>query len=347
MNVRDDILNKASALGFDAAGICRPDQLGAAAEYFDRFIAEGGFGDMGWMAEKAHRRRDPKTLWPEVKSIIMVAMGYGPDHDPMQNIARRSSANISVYARGRDYHDVVKKRLKQLARHVHQSHGAQVKVFVDTAPVMEKPLAALAGIGWQGKHTNLVSSDLGSWFFLGALYTDLELAPDEPFEDLCGSCSACIDVCPTGAITAPYKLDARKCISYLTIEHKGHIDAAYRRQMGNRVYGCDDCLAVCPWNKFAGLAAEAALQAKTHLNEPALSTMLRLDDAGFRAFFSGSPIKRTGRDRFVRNCLIAAGNSGDTGLLPHINALSDDPSELVRTMAHWALGEIGDLDGNH
>ena len=340
MTARDEILHEATALGFDAVGICAPDQLGEAAVYFDRFIADETYGDMDWMAQKAQRRRDPKNLWPDVKSIIMVAMSYGPDHDPMKNLDARSSANISVYARGRDYHDVVKKRLKRLARHIHGSFNAEVKVFVDTAPVMEKPLAALAGIGWQGKHTNLVSPTLGSWFFLGALYTTLDLTPDEPFKDLCGSCTARIDVCPTGAITAPYKLDARKCISYLTIEHKGHIDARYRRAIGNRVYGCDDCLAVCPWNKFAGLAAEAALHAKEHLKGPSLSTMLKLDDAGFRAFFAGSPIKRTGRDRFVRNCLIAAGNSGDVTLLPHIGVLIDDPCELVQAMAIWAMDEL-------
>ncbi len=296
---------------------------------------------MTWLAEKAERRMDPRKLWPEVESIVLVGMNYGPAEDPLATLALRSAANISVYARNRDYHDLVKGRLKLLAgRLVARAPGTEVKVFVDTAPVMEKPLAHAAGLGWQGKHTNLVSRDYGSWLFLGVLFTTLELLPDAPETDHCGSCRACLDVCPTKAFPRPYVLDARRCISYLTIEHKGPIAAELRPLLGNRIYGCDDCLAVCPWNKFARAARETKLQARADLERPALAELLGLEDAAFRRFFSGSPVKRIGIDRFMRNVLIAAGNSGDATLAGTVAARLASPSSLVRAMAVWALGRL-------
>lgn len=304
---------------------------------------------MAWMEETEARRADPRTLWPEVRSILMLGMNYGPDADPLQLLAERSRANLSVYARHRDYHDVIKGRLKTLASWLISTAGGDVKVFVDTAPVMEKPLAAAAGLGWQGKHTNLVSRDYGSWLFLGAIFTTLPLEPDGAEADHCGSCRACLDVCPTRAFPAPYRLDARRCVSYLTIEHKGPIPLEFRRAIGNRVYGCDDCLAVCPWNKWAKATREAKLMARADLTAPAIADWLALDDAGFRALFSGSPVKRIGWSRFLRNLLIAAGNSGDATLRPLVARHLDDGSPIVADAAAWAMAELSgmpaDTDG--
>ena len=344
-NPKEAIRTIALEAGFDAVGFA-PAALGQEArDGLAAFLADGYHGDMGWLAAKAERRSDPRRLWPEARSVIVVAVSYAPDADPidrMTELGRHGRAWISVYAQNRDYHDVMKRRLKALARRIHDDLGAAVKVFVDTAPVMEKPLAARAGLGWQGKHTNLVSRRFGSWLFLGEVYTDLELAPDAPGEDLCGSCSRCLDICPTHAFPAPHKLDARRCISYLTIEHKGHIPAELRPAIGNRVYGCDDCLAVCPWNKFAAATREPAFMPRLELTAPRLTDMAALDEASFRAVFSGSAIKRIGRDRFVRNILIAIGNSGDASLAPAAERLLRDRSALVRAMAVWALARLLD-----
>jgi epoxyqueuosine reductase len=298
---------------------------------------------MGWLAGTAERRGDPQALWPEARSIVVLGQNYGADEDVLANLAARERAAISLYARRRDYHDVVKKRLKALARWIAERHGTAVKVFVDTAPVLEKTVAAQSRLGWQGKHTNLVSREFGSWLFLGEIFTTLDLATDPPESDRCGTCRRCLDICPTAAFPAPYQLDARRCISYLTIEHKGHIAREFRRPLGNRIYGCDDCLAVCPWNRFARAGADAALAPRPDLSAPALADLARLDDAAFRALFAGTPVKRLGRDRFVRNVLIAIGNSGALGLAARAEALLADPSPLVRAMAVWALGEL--LDG--
>jgi epoxyqueuosine reductase len=295
---------------------------------------------MDWMATTAARRSDPRALWGDVRSVIMLGMNYGPDHDPLAILHERGRGAVSVYAQGDDYHEIIKPRLKALARWLVAQAGGDVKVFVDTAAVMEKPLAEQAGLGWQGKHTNLVSRQYGSWLFLGAIFTTLDLAPDAPEADHCGNCRACLDVCPTEAFPAPYRLDARRCISYLTIEHKGPIPRELRTLMGNRIYGCDDCLAVCPWNKFAQAGREAKLSARDALRSPALADLARLDEAAFRALFAKSPVKRTGRDRFVRNVLIAIGNSGDTALAGEAERLLDDTSPLVRGAAVWALGRL-------
>ena len=295
---------------------------------------------MGWMAANADRRGDPKTMWPDVRSIVMLGLNYGPHDDPLAVLQNRLRGGISVYARGDDYHDVIKPRLKRLGRWLIDSAGGDIKVFVDTAAVMEKPLAEAAGLGWQGKHTNLVSKELGSWLFLGAIFTTLDLPLDAPMADHCGSCHACLDVCPTNAFPAPYRLDARRCISYLTIEHKGPIPRELRAPMGNRIYGCDDCLAVCPWNKFAEAGREMKLVARDALNAPLLADLARLDDAGFRALFTKSPVKRVGRDRFVRNVLVAIGNSGDAELAGEAERLLGDASPLVRGAAVWALGQL-------
>jgi len=295
---------------------------------------------MAWLANAPERRVDPRTLWPEVRSIVMLGLNYGPEHDPLAILARRERGAISVYAQGDDYHDLIKSRLKAVARWLIATAGGDVKVFVDTAAVMEKPLAAASGLGWQGKHTNLVSRDYGSWLFLGAIFTTLDLPPDEAEIDHCGTCQACLDICPTAAFPAPYRLDARRCISYLTIEHKGPIARELRPLMGNRIYGCDDCLAVCPWNKFAQAGREAKLASREALRAPKLAELARLDDAGFRALFVKSPVKRTGRDRFVRNVLIAIGNSGDITLVAEAERLLTDPSPLVRGTAIWALGQL-------
>ena len=323
--------------GLDAFGVASPANLPDISAKLTAFLEDGRHGTMGWMEETAERRAHPQTLWPEVRSVILLGMNYGPETDPLATLALKDRATISVYARNRDYHDVIKGRLKEIAGRFAARSGADVKVFVDTAPVMEKPLAAAAGLGWQGKHTNLVSRDFGSWLFLGAIFTTAELEADMPEADSCGSCRACLDICPTDAFPAPYQLDARRCISYLTIEHKGPIPHEFREAMGNRIYGCDDCLAVCPWNKFAQSASEAKLKAREELNAPAIADLLSLDDAGFRSLFSGSPVKRIGRDRFVRNALIAAGNSGLDALAPRCEALIADPEPVVRGAAIWAL----------
>ncbi|MDG4890389.1 tRNA epoxyqueuosine(34) reductase QueG [Mesorhizobium sp. M1A.F.Ca.IN.020.06.1.1] len=331
---------EARRAGFDAVAVTRPDAIPLAPARLAEFVAEGFHGSMDWIAETIGRRAEPSTLWPEVRSIIVLAMNYGPDRDPRDVLDKHDRGAISVYAHNRDYHDVMKGRLKEIAGKIVARAGGDVKVFVDTAPVMEKPLAEAAGLGWQGKHTNLVSREHGSWLFLGTIFTTAELEPDKAEIDHCGSCRACLDICPTDAFPAPYRLDARRCISYLTIENKGPIPREFREAIGNRIYGCDDCLAVCPWNKFASVAAEAKLAARENLREPRLSELLLLDDATFRSFFSGSPIKRIGRDRFIRNALIAAGNSDDASLTPVARGLIDDGSPLVRGAAVWALSRL-------
>ena len=337
---RDAILAQARALGFQAAGVAGADEAPRDAEALRAFLRLGYAGDMAWLPRTAERRSTPRALWPEARSIVVVGMSYGPAHDPLRLLDAPARGIVSAYAQGRDYHDVIKGRLRRLARFVVDTFGAEVKLFVDTAPVMEKPLAARAGIGWQGKHTNLVSRRHGSWLFLGELFTTLDIAPDEAEADHCGSCRACLDACPTDAFPAPYRLDARRCISYLTIEHKGHIAPEYRAAMGNRIYGCDDCLAVCPWNKFASRTAEYAFLPRAELTAPRLADLAGLDDATFRTVFSGSPIKRIGRERFVRNVLIAIGNCGDTGAWPAAGRLLGDDSPLVRAMAVWASGRL-------
>ncbi|RUX24869.1 tRNA epoxyqueuosine(34) reductase QueG [Mesorhizobium sp. M7A.F.Ca.US.011.01.1.1] len=331
---------EAQRAGFDAVAVTSPDAIPLAPARLAEFVADGFHGSMDWIAETLQRRAEPAALWPQVRSIVVLAMNYGPDHDPRGVLAKRDRGAISVYAQNRDYHDVMKGRLKEIAGKLVARAGGDVKVFVDTAPVMEKPLAEAAGLGWQGKHTNLVSREHGSWLFLGTIFTTAELVPDRAEIDHCGSCRACLDACPTDAFPAPYRLDARRCISYLTIENKGPIPHEFREKIGNRIYGCDDCLAACPWNKFARAASEAKLVARDDLREPPLADLLGLDDAAFRAFFSGSPIKRIGRDRFIRNVLIAAGNSGDASLADTVRVLLDDPSPLVRGAAIWALARL-------
>lgn len=322
-------------------GVCRPDAIPEVMSRLERFVGEGRHGQMAWMAERMHWRGDPSALWPEARSVIMLAEPYTPAHDPLEILQRRDRAAISVYAQNRDYHDIVKKRLKRVGRWlIEQVPETEIKVFVDTAPVMEKPLAAAAGLGWQGKHTNLLSRELGNWFFLGAIFTTLDLAPDEMAEERCGSCRACLDICPTEAFPAPYQLDARRCISYLTIEHKGAVEPELRARMGNRIYGCDDCLAICPWNKFAVEASEQRYAARDDLVDPPLAELAGLDDAEFRARFSGSPIKRIGRDRFVRNVLYAIGNSGDSNLLPAARARVGDDDPVVDEAARWAVSRL-------
>jgi epoxyqueuosine reductase len=338
--VRAAVRERARTLGIDAVGFAAPDLPRARQSAYRHYIAAGRHGDMAWLARNPARRQSPRGLWPKVETVIVVGVNYGPDDDPLAILARRERAAISVYAHNRDYHDLVKGRLKQLAGWLHGEFRAEVKVFVDTAPVLEKPLAERAGIGWQGKHSNLVSRRFGSWLFLGEIFTDLRIEPDPIETDHCGSCRACLDVCPTAAFPAPYQLDARRCISYLTIEHKGHIAREFREAIGNRVYGCDDCLAVCPWNKFARTASEVQLRAREDLRAPRLAELVRLDDAGFRRRFAGSPIKRTGRDRFVRNVLIAIGNSGEPDLAALAQERLADPSPLIRAMAVWALGRL-------
>ena len=331
---------RARAEGFDAIGIAAPGAISEAGAELYGFLEAGFHGGMAWLVEKADRRADPRTLWPEVRSIVTLGMTYGPGADPLAALAERGRAAISVYAQGHDYHDVIKSKLKAVARDFAKVSGADVKVFVDTAPVMEKPLAQAAGIGWQGKHTNLVSRGHGSWLFLGAIFTTAALRPDTPESNRCGSCRRCLDICPTHAFPAPYRIDARRCISYLTIEHKEQIPLEFRRAMGNRIYGCDDCLAVCPWNKFAQAAREAKFSALPGVANPPLAELLPLDDAAFRARFRGSPIKRIGRDRFIRNVAVAAGNSGEPELLTGVLPLLADPSPLVRGMAVWAVRRL-------
>ena len=337
---RQQIRDRALALGFDVVGFARADMDAAAKARLVEFVAAGLHGDMGWMADTVERRADPHVLWPEARSVVVLGVNYGPATDPLAGLARRDRGTISVYAQNRDYHDTVKKRLKALARWMHETFGHAVKVFVDTAPVMEKPLAQAAGLGWQGKHTNLVSRGFGSWLFLGEVFTTLALAPDAAETDHCGSCRRCLDVCPTAAFIDAYRLDARRCISYLTIEHKGHIARELRPLMGNRIYGCDDCLAVCPWNKFARATRDADFLPRAELTAPRLADLAQLDDASFRQVFSGSPVKRIGRDRFVRNVLIAIGNSGDPALTEAARDRLDDASPLVRVAAVWALSRL-------
>ncbi len=343
--IRQRLDEDARNLGFCAIGIAPARMDDAAKQHLKSFVANGWHGSMAWMEETLERRSDPARLWPECRTVIMLAMNYGPDTDPLENLVHKSRANISVYARNRDYHDIVKGRLKTIADRLKSVTGKDVKVFVDTAPVMEKPLAQQAGLGWQGKHTNLVSRVHGSWFFLGSIFTEAEFALSEPETDHCGTCRACLDVCPTNAFPAPYKLDARRCISYLTIEHEGPIPHEFRKPMGNRIYGCDDCLAACPWNKFAAVANEAKLKARADLVSPAIEQFLAFDDAAFRDHFTGSPIKRVGRGKFLRNVLIAAGNSVDGSLISPVAVLLKDGDALVRATAVWALGELVGADG--
>jgi epoxyqueuosine reductase len=331
---------QALALGLDAVGFASVAEPWSAGDRLMQFIAEGRHGSMTWLEETAQRRQHPRAMWPEAQSAIVLGMNYGPDADPLEALKDGGRGAISVYAQGDDYHELIKKRLKALARWMVAETGCELKVFVDTAPLMEKPLAQAAGLGWQGKHTNLVSRDFGSWLFLGSILTALPIEPDAPSAEHCGACSACLEICPTQAFPAPFQLDARKCISYLTIEHAGPVAEEYRVAMGNRIYGCDDCLAVCPWNKFAAVARESALHARDHLRAPALADLAALDDGQFRALFSKSPVKRIGRDRFVRNVLYAIGNSGDVALRASAAALLDDPSDVVRDAAGWALARL-------
>ena len=339
-DLRARLFEQARVEGFASVGIA-PAAIDRA-EQLEAWLADGAHGSMEWMERRVDERSSPQGLWADARSVIALGMSYAPEIDPLALASEGDRGRISVYAQGRDYHDTVKKALKRLARWlVAEMPGAEVKVFVDTAPVMEKPLGAAAGIGWQGKHTNLVSQAHGSWLFLGAIYTTLELGTDEPHQDRCGSCDACQRACPTDAFPAPYRLDARRCISYLTIEHSGPIPAEFRKAIGNRIYGCDDCLAVCPWNKFAdAAAANRAFLPRAELVAPRLAELLDLDDAGFRALFSGSPIKRIGRNRFVRNCLVAAGNSSDRALLPTIERLRGDSDPVVAEAAEWAMAEL-------
>ena len=338
--LRQAIGERAAGEGFSAVRIVRLAPDARQAGRLHDFIAKGRHGNMAWLAETAARRANPQVLWPEAKTAIVLAQNYGQDLDPFERLADKDTGVISFYALNRDYHDLVKGKLKRIAQWLKHRTKKEIKVFIDTAPLMEKPLAQKAGLGWQGKHTNLVSRDIGSWFFIGTIFTEAEIEPDPAEEDHCGSCRACLDICPTNAFPAPYELDARRCISYLTIEHEGHIDAAFRAAMGNRIYGCDDCLAACPWNKFAQASHEVKLLARPELTAPRLADLLRLDDAGFRALFTASAIKRIGRDRFIRNVLIAAGNSGDATLVPQVTALLGDPAAIVRAMAVWALARL-------
>ena len=334
------IRERALAEGFDAVGFCDAALGEEARRNLAGFIAAGHHGDMGWLAANPDRRSDIARLWPEARTALVVAQNYGPAGDPLAALERRDRGTVSVYAQGRDYHEVMKKKLRVLARWMHEALGCEVRLFVDTAPVMEKPLAARGGIGWQGKHTNLVSRRFGSWLFLGEILTTLELAPDAPETDRCGSCRRCLDICPTDAFPAPYRLDATRCISYLTIEHRGHIAREFRAAIGNRIYGCDDCLAVCPWNKFASLAAEPSLYPRMELAAPRLADLAALDDTSFRTLFSKSAVKRLGRDRFVRNVMIAIGNSGEPALAGSAEQALADASPLVRAMAVWTLSRL-------
>lgn len=338
------LIEEAKAVGFDAVAFTGPDAIPQAPQRLRQYIADGHHADMLWMEETEERRANPSVLWPEVRSIMVLAMNYGPDSNPLSILEHKDRAAISVYAQNRDYHDIIKGKLKHIASRFAARAGQDVKVFVDTAPVMEKPLAQAAGLGWQGKHTNLVSRELGSWLFLGSIFTTAEIPPDEPDRDHCGSCRACLDACPTKAFPSPYRIDAGRCISYLTIENKGPIPHEFRKAMGNRIYGCDDCLSVCPWNKFAQATSEMKLKARDDLKAPKLADFLALDDPAFRTLFSGSPVKRIGRDRFLRNVLIATGNSEDQTLVPHVESLLEDPAPVVRGAAVWALKQLVSTD---
>ncbi len=341
-SLKQRLVAQALVEGFEPARVCRPWDVPQVPERLAAFLEQGYHGQMSWLAERSHWRGAPDVLWPEARSVIMLAESYTPAEDPMATLAQGDVGTVSVYARNKDYHDLVKKRLKRLARWLIAEAGGEVKVFVDTAPVPEKPLAQASGLGWQGKHTNLVSRELGNWFFIGSIFTTLEIETDSPEIDHCGSCRACLDICPTEAFPAPYQLDARRCISYLTIEHKGAVDEELRAKLGNRIYGCDDCLAVCPWNKFAVEAREVRYHARDDLKAPKLAELAALDDAAFRVKFSGSPIKRIGRDRFVRNVLYAVGNSDDPSLVPVAQTLCDDPDETVADAARWAVKRLQD-----
>jgi epoxyqueuosine reductase len=330
---------RAKSLGFDAFGIASAGTRPELRQKLEAALARGWHGDMDWLADTAERRSSPTALWEDARSVIMLGVNYGPDRDPLEILSHKDRGAISVYARNRDYHDVIKGRLKEIAGLIRR-RGPEAKVFVDTAPVMEKPLAEAAGLGWQGKHTVLVSKQFGSWLFLGAIFTSAELPVDAPHEESCGSCTRCLDICPTQAFPAPFQLDARRCLSYLNIEHRGPIPLEFRAAMGNRIYGCDDCLAVCPWNKFASAARDIKLMARDDLNAPSLADLAALDDAGFRALFAGSPIKRIGHARFLRNVLIAIGNSDDPALAPLAEARLSDPDPLVRGAAVWAVRRL-------
>ena len=341
MTIEQEIRAKATELGFVSCGFARADAAPDAGEALRAWLAEGRHGEMRWMEDRAEQRASPNGLWPEAKSVIALAMSYAPASDPMALAGHGELGRISVYAQGGDYHKTVKKALKALGRWLAETHGGELKVFVDTAPVMEKPLAAAAGLGWQGKHTNLLSREHGNWLFLGIVMTSLDLAPDDPASEHCGSCTRCITACPTGAITGPGRIDARACISYLTIEHAGPIPEPYRAAIGNRIYGCDDCLAVCPWNRFAeSAAANRAFLPRAELAAPRLADLLALDDAAFRETFSGSPIKRIGRNRMIRNCLIAAGNSGEPALAAAVQPHLADPDPVVVDAARWAMDRL-------
>lgn len=343
--VRTELIHDlATSHGFSVVGIASAEADAELAERLDAFLDAGHHGDMQWMKDTRDRRISPVAMWSDAKSAIVLGMNYAPDHDPMENLTSRSHGNISVYARGRDYHDVIKGKLKQCAAQIAKGLDIEVKVFVDTAPLMEKPLAARSGLGWQGKHTNLVSREYGSWLFIGVILTNAELAPHQPAEDHCGSCTRCLDICPTDAFPAPYQLDARRCISYLTIEYAGIIPPEFRRPMGNRIFGCDDCLAVCPWNRFARTASEQKLQARAELTMPMLADLLALNEAAFRKQFASSPVKRTGYQRFIRNVLIACGNSGNARLTPAVKRHLDSADMVIRASAIWALSQIMPAD---
>ncbi len=335
-----ELRDRAAALGFEAFGVAAATARPDLPEKLNQAIAQGWHGDMTWMAETADRRGSPTGMWPEARSVIVLGMNYGPEADPLALLGEKLVGSISVYARNRDYHEIIKGKLKELAGLLARRSGEAVKVFVDTAPLMEKPLAETAGLGWQGKHTVVVSREFGSWLFLGAILTSAELPVSEPHVESCGSCTRCLDVCPTAAFPAPFQLDARRCLAYLTVEHKGPIPLEFRRPMGNRIYGCDDCLAVCPWNKFASVSREIRLRGRPELERPLLADLLQLDDSGFRKLFAGSPIKRIGVGRFLRNVLIAVGNSGEKALVPLVESRLEDPEPVVRGAAAWALREL-------
>ncbi len=339
-SVSEFLKQEAASHGFDVVGVTSPLGVGEAGAHLKTFVSEGRHGTMRWIEERLEQRADPVALWPDVKSIVMFGLNYGPGEDPLATLSQKTRATISVYARNRDYHQLIKGRLKTIAGRLKRLTGRQVKVFVDTAPVMEKPLAEAAGIGWQGKHTNLVSRELGSWLFLGSIFSAAEIPADSPESDHCGNCRACLDICPTKAFPAPYQLDARRCISYLTIEHAGPIPLEFRAAIGNRIYGCDDCLAVCPWNKFAQTAKETKLQARDELMSPPIKELLSLDEPAFRKMFSGSAIKRAGHERFIRNVLIAAGNSADKQLGPAVSLRLEDASPVIRGTAVWAFTQL-------
>ncbi|MEM7621076.1 MAG: tRNA epoxyqueuosine(34) reductase QueG [Pseudomonadota bacterium] len=337
---KSQLIEKARGLGFDVIHITKPDAISHAGDKLEAFVRAGYHGDMAWMAETLERRKRPQNLWPDVKSIVMLGMNYGPETSPLDDLAKKERGLVSVYARGKDYHDILKSKLKQLASWLHHETQHEVKVFVDTAPVMEKPLAQAAGLGWQGKHTNLVSREFGSWLFLGSIFTTAELPENTPEQDHCGSCRKCLDICPTDAFPTPYQLDARRCLAYLTIEHKGHIPEEFRKPLGNRIFGCDDCLAICPWNKYAKATSEILFANREATHLPPLEDLLALNEAEFRKRFAGTPVKRTGWKRFLRNVLIGTGNSGNQKHVLQVVPFLNDESSLVRAMAIWACKQL-------